>query len=452
MTDHPRIRILLAEDEPALGGILRDYLEGRGHHVTHVADGRAAIDALATRAFDVALLDIVMPEADGLTVLRALRESSEPPEAIIITGNGTIDTAITALKLGAYDYMSKPYRMLEIEIQVRRAWEKRELLRQNSLLADRLQRAERVAELVTEDPAMRDVLALVERVAGAAAPVLVSGERGTGKRSIGRAIHRLSARAARSYVEFAVGDLPAEEVEVALFGAERGVGSGPVAARPGLLEQAHGGTLFLDDVERLDARVQGRLLRLLEDGVITRVGGTQKLDVDVRIVAAAPDGLSGAVERRAFRSDLAYRLGGFSIAIPPLRERLRDVPVLARHFLDVYGGARKRLSDAALAALAQYPWPGNVLELRTVIERAALLATGPVVEAHELGVVPVVIEPRDADDATLSLDTIERRHIAEVLERQGWHQGRAAATLGISAKTLYRKIREYGLERPGGSR
>ncbi|MFN9577840.1 MAG: sigma-54-dependent transcriptional regulator, partial [Gemmatimonadota bacterium] len=207
MTDHPRIRILLAEDEPALGGILRDYLEGRGHHVTHVADGRAAIDALPTRAFDVALLDIVMPEADGLTVLRALRESSEPPEAIIITGNGTIDTAITALKLGAYDYMSKPYRMLEIEIQVRRAWEKRELLRQNSLLADRLQRAERVAELVTEDPAMRDVLALVERVAGAAAPVLVSGERGPGKRSIGPAIPLHSARAARSNVDYAGCDL-----------------------------------------------------------------------------------------------------------------------------------------------------------------------------------------------------------------------------------------------------
>lgn len=452
MTDQPRIRVLLAEDEPALGGILRDYLEGRGHLVTHVGDGRAAIEALASRAFDVALLDIVMPEADGLTVLRALRESPEPPEAIIITGNGTIDTAITALKLGAYDYMSKPYRMLEIEMQVRRAWEKRELLRQNSHLTDRLQRVERVAELVTEDPAMRDVLALVERVAGTAAPVLVSGERGTGKRSIGRAIHRLSARAARSYVEFAVGDLPAEEVEVALFGTERGAGTGPVAARPGLLEQAHGGTLFLDDAERLDARVQGRLLRLLEDGVITRVGGTQKLDVDVRLVVAVPDGLSGAVERRAFRSDLAYRLGGFSIAVPPLRERPRDVPVLARYFLDVYGGARKRLSDAALAALAQYGWPGNVLELSTVIERAALLATGPVVEAHELGVVPVVVEPRDADDATLSLDTIERRHIEEVLQRQGWHQGRAAATLGISAKTLYRKIREYGLERPGGSR
>jgi DNA-binding NtrC family response regulator len=452
VTDLPRIRVLLAEDEAALGAILKDYLEGRGHHVTHVADGRAAIEALATQAFDVALLDIVMPEADGLTVLKALRESPEPPEAIIITGNGTIDTAITALKLGAYDYMAKPYRMLEIEMQVRRAWEKRELLRQNSLLTDRLARAERVTELVAEDAAMRDVLALAERVAATAAPVLVTGERGTGKRSIARAIHRLSSRAARSYVEVACADLAPDDAEVALFGAERGAGNGPVAARPGLVEQAHGGTLCLDDVERLDARVQGRLVRLLEDGVITRVGGTQRLELDVRVVAATAGGLSGAVERRAFRSDLAYRLAGFSIEVPPLRERPRDVPALARHFLEIYGGPRKRFADTAVEALAQYPWPGNVLELRAVIERAALLATGPLIEAHELGVVPLVREPRLADDATLSLDMIERRHIEDVLRRHQWHQGRAAATLGISAKTLYRKIREYGLERPAAGR
>lgn len=452
MSDQPRIRVLLAEDEAALGAILKDYLEGRGHLVTHVSDGRAAIEALATRAFDVALLDIVMPEADGLTVLKALRESPEPPEAIIITGNGTIDTAITALKLGAYDYMAKPYRMLEIEMQVRRAWEKRELLRQNTLLTDRLERAERVTELVTEDPAMRDVLALAERVAGTTAPVLVTGERGTGKRSIARAIHRLSLRAARSFVEVACAELAPEDAETLLFGADRGAGSGPVAARPGLLEQAHGGTVMLDDVDRLDARLQGRLLRLLEDGIITRVGGVQKIDLDVRLIVSATHGLSTAVEQRLFRSDLAYRLGGYAIAVPPLRERPRDVPALARHFLEVYGGSRRRFSESALEALRQYSWPGNVLELRAVIERAALLAVGPVVEAHELGVVPVVREPRASDDATLSLELIERRHIEEVLMRHQWHQGRASATLGISAKTLYRKIREYGLERPSGGR
>jgi DNA-binding NtrC family response regulator len=451
VSDVPSIRVLLAEDEAALGAILTDYLTGRGHQVVHVTNGAAAIAALATQAFDVALLDIVMPEADGLTVLRELRRYPEPPEAIIITGNGTIDTAITALKLGAYDYMAKPYRMLEIEMQVRRAWEKRELLRQNSLLADRLARAERVTELVSGDPAMRDVLAFVERVAPLPSPVLVAGERGTGKRTVGQALHRLSARASRAYVEVSCAAFAPGEAEATLFGVEREPGLDGVASpRPGLVEQAHGGTLFLDDVDRLDLRVQGRLLRLLEDGAIVRVGGSRPLSLDVRVVAATSRDLVSAVERRAFRSDLSYKLGALTVALPPLRERPLDIPVLARHFLAVFGGPARRFSDSALAALQQYAWPANALELRTVVERAALLATGPVVEAHELGVVPVVRDLAEPDDAALSLDALERRHIASVLGAHGWHQGRAAQTLGISSKTLYRKIREYGLERPSG--
>lgn len=453
MSEVPRIRVLLAEDEAALGAILTDYLTGRGHQVVHVTTGTQAIAALATQPFDVALLDIVMPEADGLTVLRELRRHPEPPEAIIITGNGTIDTAITALKLGAYDYMAKPYRMLEIEMQVRRAWEKRELLRQNSLLADRLARAERVTEIASEEPAMREVLALIERLAPLSAPVLVTGERGTGKRTVGQALHRLSSRAARAYVEVACTAFAPGEAEAALFGVEREPGpDGTAAPRPGLVEQAHGGTLFLDDVDRLEPRVQGRLLRLLEDGAIVRVGGSRPLTLDVRVVAATASTLVAAAERRTFRSELSYKLGALTVALPPLRERPRDIAVLAQHFLTLFGGPAKRFSEAARGALQQYPWPGNALELRTVIERAALLAAGPVVEAHELGMVPVVREGGEPDDVALSLEALERRHIASVLGAHGWHQGRAAQTLGISAKTLYRKIREYGLERPAGGR
>jgi DNA-binding NtrC family response regulator len=456
MSEAPRIRVLLAEDERALGAILSDYLTQRGHHVVHVTDGRAALDALATQAFDVALLDIVMPEMDGLTVLRALRESAEPPEAIIITGNGTIDTAITALKLGAYDYMSKPYRMLEIEMQINRAWEKRELLRQNSLLADRLARADRVTEVRTTDPQMREVLSMVEQLAPTSSPVLITGERGTGRHLIAQAMHRLSPRASRAFTVVSCGEGDPATLEAELFGVEGPGSAWPHGARPGRLETAHGGTVFLDNVEQMDLRSQGRLLRLLEDGAVIRVGGTRRLDVDVRIVAATtngPDGgLMAAVERRTFRSDLSYKLGAFSIRLPALRERPSDIVDLAQHFLALYGGPRLRFSDAAIAAMQQYAWPGNVTELRTVIERAALLATSPVVEAHTLGVVPVLQETALLDDAALSLTDLERRHIDDVLRREGWHQGRASAVLGISAKTLYRKIREYGLERPAGGR
>jgi DNA-binding NtrC family response regulator len=449
----PRIKVLIAEDEEHLGNLLHQFLSTRGCDVTVTRDGRAALAAIQGETFDVALLDIVMPGMDGLEVLRHVREEATPPEVIIITGNGTIETAISAIRLGAYDYLSKPYRMAEIEVLVRRAWEKRTLAIENELLHSRLSRADAAPEIVTRDGAMQAVLSLIERVAKSDSPVLIVGESGTGKELIARALHRLSGRGAGPLVDLNCEAIPDEHIEIELFGYEKGAFPGANARKPGLFELAAGGSLFLDEIAGLDPKVQGKLLRCLEQGSFFRVGGTQKIGVNARVIVATNKRLDAMVGDGRFRSDLFYRINTISVALPPLRDRAGDVPILADHFLRRYGGAHPpQLTSDAVAALERYSWPGNVRELRNVIERAVLLANGGVIEEQDLP-----LSRPDGGDGPLvpttpvTLAELERRHIELVLRHSNWHQGRAAKLLGISSKTLYRKIREYGFQRPRGA-
>ena len=453
MRDQPRIKVLIAEDEPHLGTILESFLTGRGYQVTTRRDGRAALEALRGESYDVALLDIVMPEMDGLEVLRHVREEPSPPEVIIITGNGTIETAITAIKLGAYDYLAKPYRMAEIDVLVRRAWEKRQLSKENALLQSRLSRVDAVPEVLTQYAPMQAVLALVERVARSDSPVLVSGESGTGKELVARAIHRLSGRGSNALVDINCAAIAENLLESELFGHEKGAFTGALTRKIGLFEMAAGGTMFMDEIGELDPKLQGKLLRALELGTFFRVGGTQKVEVSVRIVAATNRDMVKAVNEGAFRSDLFYRINTIGITLPPLRDRVVDIPLLVNHFLIQYGGASPpRITEEAMEALQRYRWPGNVRELRNVIERAVLLANGGVIHAHDLplqAVGPGAMGSGNNGGSELSLAELERRHIEAVLMQTNWHQGRAATILGISSKTLYRKIREYGFKRPG---
>ncbi|HWE41103.1 MAG TPA: sigma-54 dependent transcriptional regulator [Gemmatimonadaceae bacterium] len=445
-----KIKVLVAEDEANLGTILDSFLTGRGYSVTTCRDGRSALQALRAESYDVALLDIVMPEMDGLEVLRQVRDEPTPPEVIIITGNGTIETAISAMKLGAYDYMSKPYRMAEIDVLVRRAWEKRQLSKENEFLHSRLSRVDAVPEIITQHAAMQAVLTLVERLARSDAAVLVTGESGTGKELIAKAVHRLSPRADAPMVDINCAAIAENLMESELFGHEKGAFTGAMGRKTGLFEMAAGGTLFMDEIGELDPKLQGKLLRALETGTFFRVGGTQKVEVDVRIIAATNKDLAKAVQDGTFRQDLFYRINTLNISLPPLRDRALDIPLIADHFLHRYGGANPpRLSDEAITALQAYSWPGNVRELRNVIERAVLLANGGVIYSRDL---PLTTAPATdvarATGSELTLEELERRHIEAVLHQANWHQGKAATVLGISSKTLYRKIREYGFIRP----
>jgi DNA-binding NtrC family response regulator len=448
-----RIKVLLAEDEVQLGQILSNFLAGRGYAVRAVTDGRAALDALRAEAYDVALLDIVMPELDGLEVLKQVRTDADPPEVIIITGNGTIETAISAMKLGAYDYLAKPYRMAEIDVLVRRAWEKRRLARENVLLQSRLARTTNAGDIETQYAPLQAVLDMIARVAPSDSPVLVVGESGTGKELVAQMVHRLSGRAG-PFVDVSCAALSEGLLESELFGHERGAFPGAEDRKLGLMELAAGGTLFLDEIAELSPKLQGKLLRALDQLSFYRVGGTQKVEVDVRVVAATNRDLAACVVEGTFRDDLFYRVNTIAVELPPRRDRAVDIPLLARRFLTQFGGANPpSLAPEAVDLLSRYPWPGNVRELRNVIERAVLLARGPQIHAADLPLQFPSAAGRDESFSVpaISLAELERRHIEAILHETSWHQGKAASALGISSKTLYRKIREYGFRRPGSA-
>ena len=467
------IRVLIAEDEPNLGMILEQFMTARGFAVTMVRDGRAALDTLRSDSFDVALLDVVMPEIDGLEVLRQIREEPMPPEIIVITGNGTIETAIAALKLGAYDFLSKPYRMAEIEVLVKRAWEKRMLARENVSLQSQLRRAVTDTHFLTQYAPLRAVLSLIDRVAPSASTVLITGESGTGKDLVARMMHARSAQPDGPFVDLNCAALADALLETELFGVEKGAFVGADQRKAGLLELAAGGTLYLDNVGELDLKMQAKLLRALETGSFYRVGGTQKVHVNVRVIASTTRDLSRMVQAGTFRDDFLHRINTIRIALPGLRERIVDVPLLAAHFLSYFGeqvGRRAlQLTADAIMVLERYQWPGNIRELRNVMERASLLANTNLISASELPlgldvggaarltpIVPMrsIREPEGPTAETAipatgrTLQELERRHIAMVLDHTNWHQGQAADMLGISPKTLYRKIREYGFVRP----
>ena len=447
-----RIRVLVAEDEENLAQILCTFLRGRGHYVVCVGDGKAALQAVRDESFDVALIDIVMPEMDGLETLKHLRAEADPPQVIIITGNGTVETAINAMKLGAYDYMAKPYRMAEIDVLVRRAWEKHQLARENRYLQARLNRVDATPEVVTQYAPMHAVLALLGRVATTDSPVMITGESGTGKTLLARAIHRLSGRVG-PMVEADSTVVSEGVLDVELFGHERGAFTGAVARKAGLIELAANGTLFIDEVGLLSSKLQSKLARALEHGSFFRIGGTQKVEIAVRLVTSSNHDLEAAVKEGRFRDDLLYRLNTVTVALPPLRERAVDIPLLAQHFLtQVAGASTPILTPDAMALMQEYPWPGNIRELRNVIERVVLLARkgDREIRAQDLPLVPPGARSRITVGSPTTLAELEKQHFEAILGQTNWHQGNAAKILGISSKTLYRKIREFGFNRPRG--
>ena len=440
------VRVLIADDERPLRELIVRELARKGHETEGVEDGQAAIDRLGQTTFDVLVLDMRMPFKSGLDVLRELAGAPDAPQIIVMTGVQDVPTAVEAMKLGAYDYLSKPTRMEELDLLVRKAAEKAQLVRDNVALRARAPGAEPFGGILTRSARMQDVLRIVERVAPTESTVLVLGESGTGKELVARAIHERSGRADRPFVPLHCGALPREVFESELFGHEKGAFTGAVSLKPGLIELADGGTLFLDEIGEIEPDVQVKLLRVLETGTFFRVGGTRPRRVDVRVVAATNRDLAVAMRTGEFRQDLFYRINTITVSLPPLRERPDDIPLLAQHFVETnvtYGA--KRLGDRARALLESHPWPGNVRELLHAIERAVILAKGDEIEPADLPpeVAGAAAVPVAATATAASLEAMERLHIVNTLRQVGGHRGKAAALLEIDPKTLYRKVLAY---------
>jgi len=442
------IRILVADDERNLRELVTRELTRRGHEVLSVADGEAALERIAEGGWDVVVLDMKMPKREGIEVLRELAALPESPQVIVMTGFQEVSTAVEAMKLGAYDYLTKPAKIEELDVLVRKAAEKGQLLRDNVALRAHAPGSQPFSGIITRSPRMQDVLRIIDRVAPTDSSVLVLGASGTGKELVARAIHERSPRAQRPFVPIHCGALPREVLESELFGHEKGAFTGAINAKPGLIELADGGTLLLDEIGEMEPDSQVKLLRALETGAFFRVGATRPRRVDVRIVAATNRDLGEAMKVGDFRQDLYYRINTITVQIPPLRDRRDDVALLARHFLEastVYGA--RRLGADALACLEAYPWPGNVRELQHAIERAVILAKGEEIQPEDLPPEVAGGEPVPAGaPAAGSLEGMERQHIVAVLRQVSGHRGKAAALLAIDPKTLYRKILGYQIK------
>ncbi len=439
-----RIAILVVEDDEAFAGVLTEELLARGHSVDRTDSVADACERLQENAHDVALLDLQLPDGSGLDVLREIAAGGLAVEALILTGYAEVPTALEAMRLGAYDYLSKPPRLEELHVLVAKAAEKARLRRENVALRVRLRRHESAHGFVTDDPVAKQLLVTLARAAPSPLPVLIQGETGTGKELLARALHDQGPRATFPFVPINCAALPENLIESELFGHERGAFTGAIERKTGLFEVATRGTVFLDEIGELSFPLQARLLRVLETQEFFRVGGTRPVRVDVRVVSATHRDLRAEIEAGRFREDLFYRLNGVTLRVPPLRERRGDIALLARHFLD-RGGSGRLLDATAVDALRAYDWPGNVRELEMVVGRAALLAPAATISGEDL---PFEIRPRAAPRVLrtdLSLADMEREYVLAALERHRGHRGRTAEVLGIDPKTLYNKLRSWGV-------
>jgi DNA-binding NtrC family response regulator len=442
-------RVLVVDDDQSSRDLLSRILTAAGHRVTALTDGREAIAALAEgEPPDLVVSDIRMSEVDGLQVIDAYRQQAPDTPVILVTAFGNIDGAVDAIRRGATDYISKPYDVDAIQLTVARALRQRELATENRTLRRGLRDKYKLENVVGRSEAMLHVYKTAARVASTDATVLIQGESGTGKELVARAIHAASPRAAAPFVAVDCGAIAEGVLESELFGHARGAFTGAQQARRGLFEEAQHGTLFLDEIGDVGPNLQARLLRVLQEGTIRRVGTNESVPVDVRVVAASNRDLEQAVKEGAFRADLYYRLAVVTIRIPPLRERREDVPLLAEHFAQKHGRADgSAISAAARDLLVAYDWPGNVRELENSVARALALNPSGVVVPEDLpdavrgATAPARARTPDVSDRP-TLEELERRYASQVLQETGGNKTRAAEILGIDRKTLYRILGE----------
>jgi DNA-binding NtrC family response regulator len=462
-------RILIVDDEPDMLENCSRILSRHGYSCVTAENGRAALALLEHEHPDVVLTDLKMPEVDGMAVLRHVHETDPALPVIVITAFATIESAVAAIKEGAFDYLPKDFSVDQLRVSVERALRHRGLAVENRNLRQQLQQALGLENIIGRSPAMTQVFELVKKAARSEANILILGESGTGKELIARAIHANSPRASRPFVPVDCASLPEQLLESELFGHEKGAFTGAVRSKPGLMEMAHRGTLFLDEICELPAPLQVKLLRVLQERQIRRVGGTSLIDVDVRLVSATNRDLPAAIAKGEFREELYYRINVVAIRLPPLRERAGDVRLLAHTFLKRYGQGRVTAMDDAVAeALDRYAWPGNVRELQNVMERACALAEGPAITVRDLpdhvrqpglkkAALPADLTAAAGDlppagaDLTLKdakeqwLQVLEVSYLRDLLARHRGNVSSAAKAAGIDRKTFHRLINKYGL-------
>lgn len=436
-------RLLVVDDEQDLLELLVSRLKRKGFDVDSASTAEDALELVKKNEYDIGVYDIRLPRMDGIELLKETKKIQSDIEVLMLTGHGTIDTAIEAMKMGAFDYITKPYNLSELELTIGKAAENKVLKEKNASMKKIIAQHNEF-HIIGESANFKEVIEMTHRIADSNVPVLIEGESGTGKELFAKALHYWSMRADEPFVPVNSGALPEHLLESELFGHARGAFTGASQDKKGLVEAAKGGTLFLDELGEMPLALQVKLLRFLETGEFRRVGDVREHHVTVRVVAATNRDMEKEVAEGRFREDLYYRLNVVKLTIPPLRERKGDLPALISHFIEKTKNPSKQLSEEAIAALEQYDFPGNVRELSHLIERGVLLSKGSLIQADDLllpkqhAVVPA--------SKLCSLEEVERIHIENALKQMNWNKTKAAEVLGISVRNLYRKIDQYGLK------
>ncbi len=449
-------RILVVDDDENVRFVLQTILEDKGYAVGTAADGEQALALLtdSDTPFDVVLTDLRMPRMDGMQLLGALKDRGYPAQVIMLSGYGTVESAVEATKRGAYDYLTKPIKADALVHLIHRALEEQRLQRENEALRKELTKNYERTDLLGNSPRMRELFRIIEETAPTDSTVLIQGESGTGKEMVARALHTLSPRKAQPFVAVNCGGVAETLLDSELFGHLRGAFTGAVRDSRGLFQAANGGTLLLDEIGETTMPMQVKLLRVLQEKEVRPVGGVRGMKIDVRFIAATNGNLEERVQAGRFRSDLFYRLNVIAIRVPALRERLEDIPLLADHFLATYrtllNKAVREIAPEAMRQLVNYPWPGNVRELKHAIERAATLTHTDVIRLRDLPpqVTRIGALSTTSPETIPTLADAEKAHLISALYSTDWNQTEAAKLLGISRVTLWRKIKEYGLDPP----
>ena len=440
--------ILFTDDEKTFRNIMTKELTRMGYNVTGCGSGAETIEKMQEKDFDVVILDMNMPVMDGIETLKKVKEMESTTEVIVLTGQGTIENAVQATKLGAYDYLTKPCKLTELCVLLQKALEKRQLNRENVHLKRLVKDVCGTPVMVGNSIAMNAVYKMVDKVAASDAVVLIQGESGTGKELIAQMIHQRSIRANKPFVVINCATLQEALLESELFGHVKGAFTGAVESRIGLFEVADGGTLFLDEIGELAINTQAKLLRVFQSGEIRRVGDNKAVNVDTRIIAATHRDLAGEVKNGRFREDLYFRLNVITLSLPPLRDRLEDIPVLINYFLDNFCRNRQKkiLLPEAMTAMTQYHWPGNVRELKNTIERLVVMTEGNSISIEDLPENIRLVSSTTAEGTEVILSGVEKKHILKVLHEKQGNKTLAAEALGISLKTLYNKLKVYHID------